>query len=102
MSDGRPDLTLEELRDFLQHPGWRWLSLQWATEWGDAGFGVKVSKVVANTDPSQAGEAIRQLTATKAAVDRLIAVPRQKLESLKQADDREKASQSPSRRPVSV
>jgi|SRR5688500_8007559 hypothetical protein len=102
MSDGRPDLTLEELRDFLQHPGWRWFSLQVAHEWGDAGFGVKVSKVVANTEFSQAGEAIRQLTATKAAVDRIITIPRQKLESLKQADDRETAAASPSRRPVRV
>lgn len=95
------DITAEELKDFLQSPGWRWFHSVYAQEWGDAGFGLKVAKSLQqSTEPAVIAETIRQWTAVKAMMDKLFSVPKQTLDMLRQAEDHRVAAAAPGRRPV--
>jgi hypothetical protein len=96
------DLTLEQLNDGLQSPFWRWFSLQYQKEWGEAAFGLRVAAILRVKPYDVAAPLIQQVTVARQEMDKLFSMPKEKLESLQSEKRREDAGVQPGRRPIGL
>ena len=96
------NLTLEELKSGLQSPFWRWFTLQYQQEWGEAAFGLRVADVYAKQSLDKAGIIIPQLVVTRREMDKLFNLPKQHLDNLTAQERGKEAAVQPGRRPVGL
>jgi hypothetical protein len=96
------NLTLEELKSGLQSPFWRWFSLQYQQEWGEAAFGLRVAEVYRKRPIAEAGPLIQQMACAKQEVDRIFSLPKEQLDTMQAQERGKEAALQPGRRPVGL
>jgi hypothetical protein len=96
------DLTLDELRDGLNHPFWRWFTLHYQKEWGESAFGLRVAGILRTREIADAAPIIQQITVARQEMERLFAAVDEKANQLSQRQREKDAPASQGRRPVGL